>query len=102
MLDAFEVVLMSSQASADPKPDPAIFLEAHSLMVGAPPLEQTAFVSEELDAIADQPSSPTEGARAAGMLGVHLAAGAPSPLTDHSHPPDQLATLPAAAWLNCD
>jgi FMN phosphatase YigB (HAD superfamily) len=102
LLDAFEVVLLSSQASAGSKPDPAIFAEAHSMLVDPPPIGQTAFVSEELEDIANRETDPTEGARAAGMVGVHLSAGAASALADHTHPPTDLASLAEAAWLSCD
>lgn len=103
-LDEFEVVLLSSEAASPPKPDPAIFVEAHGLLIDAPPIEAVAFVSENLAEIADQARTPTQGARAAGMLGVHLSAAAPSPLADHTIAPDQLDELVSLAeleWLTC-
>ena len=99
MLDRFDVVLLSSEASA-PKPDPAIFVEAVALLSTPADIARTAFVTEELGDLADaQP--PTEGARAAGMLGVHVSAGAASALADHTVAPDELASLATAGWLDC-
>lgn len=100
MLDAFEVVLLSSQASSPPKPSAAIYAEAHALLVDGPPIEQTAFVTETLDDIADQAVAPTEGARAAGMFGVWLGDG-PTPLADDVIDPDDLLALATADWLSC-
>lgn len=103
-LDEFEFVLLSSEATAPPKPDPAIFVEAHAMLSDAPPIGEVAFVGENLAEIADLEASPTQGARAAGMLGVHLSAAAPSPLADLTIPPDQLDMLVSLAetrWLAC-
>ena len=99
ILDAFEVVLLSSEATAS-KPDPAIFTEAVGLLAGGAPAEHTAFVTEELDHLADA-EPPTEGARAAGMIGVHLSKRAPSELADHTVSPDDLAGLASAPWVDC-
>lgn len=71
LLDRFEVVLMSSEAEADPKPDPAIYTEALGLFAAPPPPGQTLFITEELADIADA-DPPTEGAQAAGLVGVHV------------------------------
>lgn len=92
-LNEFEVVLLSSEATAPPKPDPAIFLEAHSLLTNAPPLIQTAFVTETLGHIANLESNPTVGSRAAGMVGIHLNSGAPSPLSEYTVHPDQMGDV---------
>ncbi|HWT15591.1 MAG TPA: HAD family hydrolase [Patescibacteria group bacterium] len=91
-LDEFELVLMSSQAPA-PKPNPAIYTHAHGLLANPPPITETAFVGETLSEIANAQVAPTHGARATGMIGIHLSAIAPSPLADHTVPPDQLPTL---------
>ena len=48
---------------------------------------------------------PTQGARAAGMLGVHLSSAPPSPLADYtlaSDQPDALVTLAETEWLTCE
>jgi FMN phosphatase YigB (HAD superfamily) len=103
-LDEFEVVLPSSLAASPPKPDPAIFGEAHAMLIDPPPIAEVAFVSENLAEVADQALAPTQGARAAGMLGVHLSAAPPSPLADVTIAPDQLDMLVSLAetqWLAC-
>ncbi len=87
-LDEFEVVVLSSQAPAS-KPDPAIYLHAHGLMIDPPPITQTAFVGETLGEIADGEPA-TEGAKAVGMVGIHLTNAAPSPLADYTVSPDNL------------
>jgi FMN phosphatase YigB (HAD superfamily) len=103
-LDEFEVLLLSSLAASPPKPDPAIFLEAHGLLPDAPPVAQVAFVTENLAEVADLELAPTQGARAAGMVGIHLSSDPPSPLADYTIAPDQLNMLVALAeseWLTC-
>lgn len=100
ILDPFELVLMSSEAVA-PKPDPAIFEEAVGLLSGPTEIGRTAFVTESLDDIADKKNNPTEGARAAGMLGVHLSDDAPSEFADYTVGTADLATLADADWLDC-
>lgn len=105
LLEEFEVVLLSSEATSPPKPDPALFGEAHALLGDGPPIEQVAFVTENLADIADLAEAPTQGARAAGMLGVHLSAATPSPLAEYTVAPDQLGAIVAIAeaqWLRCD
>lgn len=93
LLDAFEVVVLSSQAPA-PKPNPAIYLHAHGLLTAAPPITRTAFVGETLAEIANVAVNPSSGARAVGMIGIHLQAGATSPLADFGiHPLLQLLEL---------
>lgn len=104
LLDEFEVVLLSSQATSPPKPDPAIFLEAHALLPDAPPVQQIAFVSENLAEIADMQLAPTLGARAAGMVGIHLSPDPASPLADYTITPEQFdmfVILAETEWLNC-
>lgn len=104
LLDAFEVLLLSSQATSPPKPDPAIFLEAHGLLTDPPPVAQVAFVTENLAEIADQELAPTQGARAAGMVGIHLSSAPSSPLADYTIAPDQLnmlVTMAETEWLSC-
>jgi hypothetical protein len=102
MLDEFDIVLMSSQASSPPKPDAAIFVEAHALLSAvvpsAPPIERTAFVTEETGDLADRASQPTEGARAAGLVGV-LLSDTPSDLADYTV--SALSEIPGAPWLGC-
>lgn len=104
-LDEFEVVLLSSEAVAPPKPDAQIFAEAHALLGDPPPIEEVAYMSENLAEIADQELMPTQGARAAGMLGIHLSSAPPSPLADYTlapDPPDALVTLAETEWLACE
>lgn len=103
-LDEFEVVLLSSEAASPPKPSPEIFIEAHGLLVAPPSIDEVAFVTENLAEVADQAQAPTQGARAAGMLGVHLSAAPASPLADYTIAPDQLDMLVSLAeteWLDC-
>lgn len=104
LLDEFEVVLLSSEAASPPKPSPEIFIEAHGLLIDAPPIDEVAFVTENLAEVADQAQAPTQGARAAGMLGVYLSAAPASPLADYTIAPDQLDMLVSLAeteWLDC-
>ena len=100
ILDGFDVVLLSALATADPKPDPAIFVEAVGLLPTPPPIGTTVFVTEELGHIADA-DPPTEGAQAAGMVGVHLSDDAPDPLADHTLAPAALGDLATASWMDC-
>lgn|GEM_PF-6287592 len=97
LLDAVDVLLLSSEASA-PKPDPAIFIEAVALLSPAPNVEQTAFVTESLRDLADA-SPPTEGAQAAGLFGVWLHDGTSDSRQDLQWSPAALAALPDA--LSC-
>ncbi len=90
-LDEFEAIALSSEAPA-PKPDPAIYLYAHSLLTGAPPIFHDAFVTEELGHIADA-EPPTAGARSVGMLGIHLSDATPSPLADYTVATDDLLAV---------
>lgn len=100
LLENFDLVLLSSEASADPKPDPAIFSEALSLLPSPPPASQAAFVTEELAHLADG-DPPTEGAMAAGLLGVHLSDAAPSALVDFTVSTAALPDLAGAPWVAC-
>jgi FMN phosphatase YigB (HAD superfamily) len=80
-LDEFDVLLLSSQAPAA-KPNPAIYTHAHGLLAAPrPPIGATAFVGETLAEIANS-ATPTTGARAAGMLGIHLSTAMPSAFAD--------------------
>ena len=94
-LQEFDTVVLSSQAPA-PKPDPAIYTFAHGQLPTAVPITETAFVGETLAEIADDEQSPTSGARAVGMIGIHLSDAPPSPLADFTVPTDD---LPAIAEL---
>lgn len=100
ILDGFDVVLLSSEATAHAKPDPDIFLEALALLPAPPPVEQVAYVSEAIAEIANA-EPPTRGARAAGLIGVHVSAEAPDPLADHTVAPDALAGMAGAPWVEC-
>ena len=100
ILEYFDVVLLSSQASAGPKPDPDIFREAVAALASPPPIEQTAFVTEELEDLSDG-DPPTEGAMAAGMIGVHVSDESPSPLVDYTVSPGELPSLATAEWVVC-
>lgn len=97
-LDEFDVLVLSSQAPA-PKPNPAIYTFAHGLLPNPLPIGQTAFVGETLAEIANSQSNPTSGARAAGMVGIHLSAAAPSPLADHTI--SSLSALPPLVETLC-
>lgn len=100
LIALFDVVLLSSEAESRPKPDPAIYAEALAMLPEPPPIQHTAFVTEELRDIADA-EPPTRGARAAGMIGVYVSAEAPSALADHTVAPDALLSIATAAWVAC-
>jgi FMN phosphatase YigB (HAD superfamily) len=91
-LDEFDVLVLSSQAPA-PKPDPQIYLHAHGMLPTPVPIGKTAFVGETLSEIADAETDPTSGARAAGMIGIHLSDDPPSPLADYTIPTAGLLEL---------
>lgn len=92
-LDEFDVLVLSSQAPAA-KPNPAIYSYAHGLLPAPlPAIGATAFVGETLSEIANSESAPTLGARAAGMIGIHLSSGVASPLADYSMAPADLAGI---------
>jgi FMN phosphatase YigB (HAD superfamily) len=91
-LDNFDAVILSSQAPAD-KPDPAIFVFAHAQISNAAPITQTAFVTESLEHIANATINPTIGARATGMIGIHLSDLIPSELTDYTIPTNDLTFI---------
>lgn len=91
-LDEFEVVILSSEAPAA-KPDPAIFLHSQAQLPDPPAIYRSVFVTETLGHIADAETNPTEGARASGMVGIHLSDGAASPLSDYTIATDDLAAI---------
>lgn len=99
LLDRFDLVLMSADASAA-KPDPVIFTEAVELLVPEADIAHTAFVTEELDHIADEEPA-TEGAHAAGMIGVHLSDDEASPLAELTLSPQDIEALALEPWLDC-
>lgn len=99
-LDEFEVLLMSSEAPAA-KPNPAIYTHAHGLLADAPPIAEVAFVGETITEIANTATSPSSGARAAGMIGIHLSAAAPDPRADFTIPPNQLPQLVPLVRAQC-
>ena len=94
-LDDFDVIVLSSEAPA-PKPDPAIYTHAHSLLSPTPAITEVAFVGETLGEIADA-EPPTEGARAVGMVGIHVSSAPPDPLADYTIAPDDLPAVVAVA-----
>lgn len=94
-LDQFDVLVLSSQAPAN-KPSPLIYTHAHGLLPRPVAIGQTAFVGETLSEIANAQSNPSSGARAVGMIGIHLSNGAPSALADYTIAPN---ALPAIADL---
>jgi FMN phosphatase YigB (HAD superfamily) len=100
LLDEFDVLTLSSQAPA-PKPDPAIYQFAHAALPTPVPIGATAFVGETLSEIANAEVSPTLGARAAGMIGVHVSSAAPSPLADFTIAPDDLPQVLAVVDVTC-
>lgn len=100
LLDRFEVVLLSSEAESAPKPAPEIYLEAVGLLTDAPPVGQILFVTENLRDVANA-DPPTRGARAAGLVGVHVSDETPDPLADHTVPLDGLATMTELPWFTC-
>ena len=101
LLDAFDVVLLSSQASSPPKPSPAIFAEANGLLPIPHDIARSIFVTEELGDIADRELQPTLGARAAGMLTIHLSNSAPSPWADFTLAPNDLNSISSIVDSAC-
>ena len=100
-LDEFDVLVLSSQAPAS-KPNPAIYTFAHGqLAAPRPEIGATAFVGESLSEIADAATSPTLGARAAGMVGIHLSDAAPSPLADYTLATSDLADILGIVDATC-
>ncbi len=91
-LDNFEVVVLSSEAPA-PKPDPAIYLHGQMLLANPPATYRLAFVTETLGHIANSEANPSLGARAVGMVGIHLSDASPSPLTDYTIASDDLLAI---------
>src|SRR5690606_25881156 len=91
-LDEFCVLTLSSQAPAA-KPNPAIYTSAHAALPEPVPIAASAFVGETLAEIANAEVNPPLGARAAGMLALHLSDAAPSPLADYTVPPDDLPAI---------
>jgi len=91
-LDDFEVVILSSLAPAS-KPDPAIFNYAYSQLINPAPITQTAFVTETLSHIGNSIANPTLGARATGMIGIHLSDLPPSSYTDYTIPSNNLLEI---------
>lgn len=85
-LDEFDVLVLSSQTPGPvQKPNPLIYTHAHGLLPAPqPPIAATAFVGETIGEIANSQAAPTSGARAVGMIGIHLSDSAPSPLTDYT------------------
>ncbi len=100
-LDEFSVLVLSSQAPAS-KPNALIYTHAHGLLPAPVPIGQVAFVGETLSEIANVQVNPTSGARAAGMIGIHLSSGAPSPLADYTVAPNALPTLVDVVENHCD
>lgn len=99
LLDLFDVILISSEAESRPKPDPAIYAEGVALLDPPPDIATTAYVSADLDDLADD-DPPTEGAQAAGMVGV-LITDESAPLVDHTLDPANLPGLVDEAWMGC-
>lgn len=99
LLDLFDVILISSEAESRPKPDPAIYAEGVALLDPPPDIATTAYVSADLDDLADD-DPPTEGAQAAGMVGVLITDEA-APLADHTLDPANLPGLVDEAWMGC-
>ena len=91
-LDEFNVLVLSSQAPAS-KPNPLIYTHAHGLLPTPVPISQTAFVGELLSEIANSQNNPTSGARATGMIGIHLSSSAPSPLANYTIAPNALPAI---------
>ncbi len=99
-LDRFDVVLLSSEAESRPKPSPDIFLEALALLPEPVAAGQALFVTEELPDLADA-EPPTRGARAAGLVGVHLSDATPDPLADRTVTTADFARMAAEPWVEC-
>lgn len=98
LLDRFDVVLMSSEASR-PKPFKAIYQEAVALLPEETDITQTAFVTEEIGDIAEADPA-TRGAVGAGMIGVLVSEKA-DPLADYTVAPADLPSLATAEWVEC-
>lgn len=100
LLDEFDVVVLSSEAPA-PKPNPAIYSHAHGLLPLPVAITSTAFLGETLSEIANTAVAPTSGARAVGMVGIHLSDAAPSPLADFTLSPDDLPAVLGIVAATC-
>ena len=99
VLDEFDVLTLSSEAGVA-KPAPAIYTMAFAaLPLPGLGIGRTAFVGESIAEIADAASNPTLGARAAGMVGIHLSSAAPDPRADHTIA--NLTALLAIATESC-
>lgn len=99
-LDEFEVVLMSSEAPAA-KPNPAIYTHAHGLLANPPAIIDVAFVGETITEIGNAAVAPNSGARAVGMIGIHLSSAAPDARADFTIPPNQLPQLVPLVQAQC-
>lgn len=102
-LDEFDVLVLSSQTPGPvQKPNPLIYSYAHGLLPPPlPPIGATAFVGETLAEIANAQVAPTLGARAAGMVGIHLSDTAPSPLADYTITTADLADVLGIVGATC-
>ncbi|MEO7793291.1 MAG: hypothetical protein ABIV06_00845 [Thermoanaerobaculia bacterium] len=103
-LDEFDVLLLSSQTNPlVSKPTPGIYIQAHALLpVAPPPIGATAFVGETIGEIANAQVAPTMGARAAGMIGIHLSSAAPSALADYTTGTADLADILDIVAATCN
>lgn len=81
--DEFELVILSSLEGVS-KPDPVIFENSLAALSPGLPASHVAFVTETLGHLGDDADTPTVGARAVGMVGIHLSPGAPNPQADHT------------------
>jgi FMN phosphatase YigB (HAD superfamily) len=99
-LNQFDVLVLSSQAPAA-KPSPLIYQHAHGLLPLPVAITDTAFVGETLTEIGNSAVAPTSGARATGMIGIHLSTAAASPLADHTIRPDHLPDVAALVASLC-
>jgi phosphoglycolate phosphatase-like HAD superfamily hydrolase len=98
-LDEFDVLALSSEAGAS-KPDPAIYLYAYGLLPSPQGgIFNSAFVGETLSEIGNSVDSPTSGARAVGMTGIHRSSAAPNPIADYTIA--NLTALLAIATESC-
>jgi FMN phosphatase YigB (HAD superfamily) len=101
MLDEFEALAMSSEAPA-PKPNPAIYTYAWNLLAEPrPAITASAFVGENLDEIANTAVPPTLGARAVGMIGIHMSNAAPSSRADYTIPFQDVAAVLDVVSISC-
>ncbi len=94
-LGTFDGPIVTSGEAGFDKPDPRIYEAAAADLGSPPPPSHIAFVTEELDDIADLAVDPTAGARALGWVGIWIPeeAAPPNPRANHTLAPGALPSI---------